>query len=140
MSDGSEIIGHKTYSDGHGRLLHEPLTRAEGDAIWNAAAAQERARAEAMPTEKDALSAFHQAATRLQELGWKSPIYCPKDGTAFDVIEVGSSGIHECFYLGDWPTGMWCIPCEGDIWPSRPALFKPRSTASPNRMEKPDGE
>lgn len=37
ISGGDEIVGHKTFSDGHGGFRHEPLTRAEGDAIIAAA-------------------------------------------------------------------------------------------------------
>ena len=80
-------------------------------------------RSEDMPTESDALRAMFQAYQRLRELGWRDAIYCPKDGSHFNAIEAGSTGIHDCSYDGEWPKGRWWI-YDGDIWPSRPILFK----------------
>ena len=77
-----------------------------------------------MPTEKDALDVLFQAYTRLRELGWNDAIYCPKDGSAFDVIEAGSTGIHTAHYEGAWPKGSWWVRDAGDLWPSRPILFR----------------
>lgn len=84
------------------------------------------ARAQAMPTEKDALNVMANALQRLKDLGWKDAIYCPKDGSTFLVIEVGSTGIHEGYYSGEWPDGHWWIhdPEDGDEYPSRPILWK----------------
>lgn len=56
-------------------------------------------------------------------------VYCPKDGTVFDAIEVGSTGIHPCHYDGEWPHGSWWTHEAGDLWPSRPCLFRKRSTS-----------
>ena len=82
-------------------------------------------RAEAMPTEKDAIAAMWSAYQRLKELGWNDAIYCPKDGKPFDVIEAGSTGIHECIYEGKWQNGRWWVVLSaGDQRPSRPVLFK----------------
>ncbi|MEQ8504630.1 MAG: hypothetical protein RIB80_04840 [Rhodospirillales bacterium] len=128
MSDGKQIVGNKTFSDGRGGFRHEPLTRDEADTIWTKAKALYDKRAADMPTERDALNALSQAYKRLTELGWKNAIYCPKDGSIFKVIEAGSSGIHDCSYWGEWPTGSWMIHAEGDLCPSHPILFKP----SPN--------
>jgi len=60
-----------------------------------------------------------------------SPIYCPKDGTTFNVLEAGSTGIFVAHYEGEWPTGSWWIHDEeyGDLSPSRPILFKPLTAA-----------
>jgi len=124
----SEIVGHKTFSIGDGTFRHEPITREEADAIWNAAKQQEQKRAEDMPTEQDAIRQMRDAHQRLKELGWRDAIYCPKDGSVFEVLEAGSSGIHDCFYTGKWPDGTWWIPAEGDLWPSRPILFRPKSS------------
>lgn len=66
---------------------------------------------------------MHDAYTRLTELGWWDASYCPKDGSHFQAIEAGSTGIHDCAYWGAWPTGGWNI-FDGDVWPSRPILFK----------------
>lgn len=81
-------------------------------------------RAAEMPTEKEALQVLQKAYTRLKELGFKDAIYCPKDGTTFDAIDANSTGIHDCFYSGEWPDGRWWIFEEGDQWPSRPILYR----------------
>lgn len=80
--------------------------------------------AEAMDTEADALRVMCAAYERLKQLGWNDAIYCPKDGSSFDVIEGGSSGIHRAHYEGEWPTGSWWIEEAGDLWPSRPVLYR----------------
>lgn len=113
-----------THSDGQGGFYHTPLTRAEGDAIWAACEAEKEKRAKDMPDEKAALKVMHEAYIRLRELGWHEASYCPKDGSMFNAIEAGSTGIFRCNYLGEWPKGSWWIYDEGDIWPSRPILFK----------------
>jgi hypothetical protein len=81
-------------------------------------------RAEEMPTEQDALSRMFECVQRLKELGWNDAMYCPKDGTVFNVIEAGSSGIHKAHYSGKWPDGACWIHDNGDLWPNRPILFK----------------
>jgi hypothetical protein len=90
---------------------------------WEAAKAR---RAEQMPTEHDCLRVMMEAYSRLKELGWNDAIYCPKDGTVFDAIGVGSFGIHACHYEGEWPSGCWWTHDAGDLRPSRPALFRKR--------------
>src|SRR5258708_7682666 len=92
------------------------LTAAEGEAIWEAAKKQQRERAERIPDEATALRVMQDAYTRLKELGWRDAIYCPKDGTRFQAIESGSSGVHHCYYHGKWPNGSWWIEDE-DTWP-----------------------
>lgn len=101
------------------------LTREEVEALFAVAEAQKAKRAADMPTEEHAIEAMFQAVQRLKELGWNDPIYCPKDGSTFDVIEVGSSGIHVASYFGEWPDGSWMVhDPDGDLWPSRPALYR----------------
>lgn len=114
------IVGHKTFGDGH----HEPLRQSEATALIAASDAAKARRAEQMPDEQAAINAMFEGWLRLKELGWKEAIYCPKDGTLFDAIESGSTGIHECRYDGDWPSGHWWIVADGDLWPSRPVLFR----------------
>ena len=87
-------------------------------------------RAEKMPTEKAALEQMFEAYTRLKEMGWNDAIYCPKDGTMFSSISAGSTGIHKCNYTGEWPTGSWWV-YDGDVWPSRPILWRPRKDDDP---------
>ena len=131
MTDApDDIVGHKTFStgerdeDGFPKHRHEPLTRAEADAMMNIADQQKQKRAENMPDEQSAIEAMFQAHYRLRELGWKEVIYSPKDGSPFKVIEAGSTGIHHCHYSGTWPDGMWNIEADGDLWPSRPILYR----------------
>lgn len=78
-----------------------------------------------MPTEQDALKVMFSAWERLKQLGWREAIYCPKDGTPFEVIEAGSTGIHTAHYEGAWPKGSWWVREAGDLWPSRPILYRP---------------
>jgi hypothetical protein len=122
IHDGSHdpIVGHSTFSDGH----HEPLRQSEAVAIMAASDAAKARRAEQMPDERAAIDAMFEAWLRLKELGWKEAQYCPKDGSRFDVIEPGSTGIHRCRYEGEWPKGSWWIEGDGDLWPSRPVLFR----------------
>lgn len=91
--------------------------------------AQEADRAKRMPDEQAALNVLFGAWLRLKELGWQDAEYCPKDGSEFKVIEAGSTGFHDCVYLGEWPTGGWWVH-DGDTYPSRPILWKPNSGMS----------
>lgn len=119
-----DIVGHKTFDTGeigeHGFpvLRHEPLTRAEGEALWQRAQEKERLRAERMPDEEAAIRALWDAHQRLRELGWNEPQYCPKDGTNFKVIELGSTGIFDCHYHGEWPDGLYMVSDERDVYPT----------------------
>ena len=94
--------------------------------LWERAKAAEAERATLMPTERDAIVAMWSAFQRLRELGWREAVYCPKDGTVFDAIEAGSTGIFPCHYGGEWPSGHWWAEDGGDLWPSRPILFRER--------------
>lgn len=135
-SDGQEAQRgdheNKTFDTGerdeHGLPVfrHEPLTAAEGEALWLAANAAQSKRAEQMPDEQSAINAMFNAWVRLKELGWNEPMYCPKDGTKFRVIENGSTGIFDCVYDGEWPKGHWTMFDEHDAYPSSiaPALYR----------------
>ena len=80
-------------------------------------------RAEKMPDEEAALRQMFEAYIRLKEMGFRDIQYCPKDGTAFHVVEVGSTGIHEASYKGEYPDGaLWVF--DGDMWPTNPCLFR----------------
>lgn len=83
--------------------------------------------ATAMPDERAALRVMFAAWEWLKDLGWREAIYCPKDGTTFDAIEVGSTGIHDCHYMGEWPNGGWWTHDAGDLWPSSPILFRKKA-------------
>ncbi len=100
------------------------LSPADAKALWDGAIEAEKAREAQMPGVEDALRVLMDAYTRLKELGWRDAIYCPKDGTAFEVIEPGSTGIFRCHYEGTWPDGSWWLYDDHDIYPSRPILFR----------------
>lgn len=119
--DRNKVVGHKTMADG----THTPLTRKEADALWKVIEANNRKRVKAMPTERAALEQFHSAYVRLKELGWRDIHYCPKDGRTFQVIEVGSTGVHVAHYESDGHIGTFWIHAEGDLWPSKPSLYRP---------------
>lgn len=93
-----------------------------------------------MPDDKAALDQMQDAYTRLKKLGWRDAIYCPKDGTEFDVIEAGSTGIFPCHYEGDWPNGCWWVSDGGDLWPSRPILYRLKATTPASPSLGGDGE
>ncbi len=95
-----------------------------GDALWQLAQEHREKRARDMPDAQAAVKAMMRAYNRLEDLGWRPAIYCPKDGTVFLAIEPGSTGIFDCHYEGEWPKGSWWLHDGGDLWPSRPALFK----------------
>ena len=100
------------------------MTSEDAEAIWKRCEAEREKRAADMPDERAAIRVMMQAFQRLKELDWREAIYCPKDGTEFDVIEAGSMGIHRCCYMGKWPTGSWILFDEGDSYPSTPILFR----------------
>jgi len=103
------------------------MTTTEIERMFAEFEAAEKARAVAMPDEKTALMVMFSAYQRLKELGFREAIYCPKDGTLFDAIEAGSTGIGTCNYYGEWPAGGWHMHEAGDLWPSNPILWRPKS-------------
>ncbi len=125
MSEEAEkIVGHKTMADGS----HKPLYESEANEIIEAIRVDEARREAAMPTEQAAIAHMFDGWLQLKDkFGWRDAIYCPKDGTIFDAIEIGSTGIHDCSYEGEWPNGRWWVHAEGDMWPSRPVLFRLKS-------------
>lgn len=100
-----------------------------GDKLWRSAQRAKRRREKQMPDERAAIAALFDAWVRLKDLGWREAEYCPKDGTVFDAIEVGSIGIHACHYQGTWPTGTWWVSDGNDLWPASPCLFRLQETA-----------
>ena len=116
----AQPVGHKTMEDGS----HEPLTRREADELWDHLEYAKARRTQLIPDETAALIVLMEAYKRLIDLGWSDAIYCPKDGSTFQVIEAGSTGIHDCHYDGEWPKGSWWVSDGGDLWPSRPILFR----------------
>lgn len=84
-------------------------------------------RAEILPTESEALRVMMCAYERLKELGWREPRYMPTDGSAFQAVELGSTGVHEA--TRDDAGRCWIFD-GGDTWPSTPFMFKPLAKAS----------
>lgn len=77
-------------------------------------------RAKELPDDQTAIRAMFRAYDRLRELGWREAQYCPKEnGTIFEVIEAGSTGIHKCYYEGEWPDGYYCVMDDRDVYPTR---------------------
>jgi hypothetical protein len=91
-----------------------------------------RARARQMKTVKDALDVVWVGWQRLKELGFNDACYCPKDGTPFEVVEAGSTGIFRCTYSGEWPDGLYLIEDGGDVYPTSRGglLWRPLPPAS----------
>jgi hypothetical protein len=87
-----------------------------------------RRSADLMPDEQAALRVLYMAWERLKYFGWNDPVYCPKDGTEFEVIELGSTGVFSGRYVGTWPDGMWEVMDDRDVYPTsrQPAMFRLR--------------
>jgi len=117
-----EFCGWATKTDGS----RVALSADEAKALFEACEAA-RAKTEAdMPTEKSALNELSRAFHRLKDFGWREAVYCPKDGSEFEVIEAGSTGVFRCRYDGTWPNGMWMTFDDSDVYPSSraPLLFR----------------
>jgi hypothetical protein len=112
--------GHMTMADGS----HVALSADEAKALWEATEAA-RAKSEAdFPDEQSTLREMCRAHHRMKDFGWREGIYSPKDGSEFEVIEAGSTGIFRCRYEGQWPDGMWMTSDDRDVYPSsRPPLM-----------------
>lgn len=66
-----------------------------------------------------ALSKLFEAWQKLKSLGWQEPRYFrfPEDGEEFELIELGSTGIHRAIRRNGY---YWV---DGD-WPSQPFLVR----------------
>jgi len=124
MSDIDRVVGHKTFINDAGEYSHTPLLQSEADELMARIDANEKRRKELMPDEAAAINLMFDAYQRLKELGWNDAQYCPKDGSTFDSIEVGSTGIHRSHYSGVWPNGVWYTYDRGDLWPAHPILYR----------------
>lgn len=120
IDDPNAPAGWRTMKDGS-RVV---ITRAEALEIHADLEKRLAERAERLPDERSAICAMFDAYDRLRELGWREAIYCPKDGSSFEVIEAGSTGIFRAHYEGEWPKGSWWLEDGGDVWPSRPILHR----------------
>lgn len=94
--------------------------------IWSDYERSKAERAEQFPEFKDCLQMMLKIKERLRDFGWNDGIHAPKNGTTFEVIEWGSTGVFDCSYSGDWPEGHW-VTCDGhDLYPSSsaPLMFR----------------
>lgn len=93
--------GWKTMANG----THQPISAEEADAIMDRVRADDARRRKAIPDAISALATMMDAWVRLKDEGWREGIYCPKDGSEFAAIQLGSSGIFAAHYSGEWPKG-----------------------------------
>ena len=119
-----EVCGHKTFYSPERGYWHEPLTKAEATELLASAERARISREQSMPDTESAIRVLFEAQQRLKDLGWREVQYCPKDGSHFEVIEPGSTGIFRGSYVGEWPTGGWWIDDEDGGCPSHPILFR----------------
>lgn len=127
-----KFYGSATMTDGS----RVELTEQQAEALWKSAEASRAVIEVKYPDEASCLKAMCEAFHRLKDFGWSEAMYCPKDGSSFDAIEAGSSGIHRCHYSGDWPNGSWWVADAGDLWPSSPILFRLDPEAEAKRKQK----
>lgn len=120
MTDDREYSGSGRLADGSRVMFTPEMAKA----LWEASeAAQAKAKID-FPDEQTALREISRAMQRLRDFGWSDGIYCPKDGSEFEIIEAGSTGVFRCRYDGEWPDGMWMTFDDCDVYPSsRPPLM-----------------
>lgn len=128
MTEDNEYSGSARLADGS----RVEFTAEQAKALWEASERASAKLATDMPTEGDALREMMRAYERLKQLGWRDAVYCPKDGSMFDAIEIGSTGIHRASHDGKY---CW-IHEAGDLWPSRPILFRLDPEAETARQQK----
>ena len=104
----------------------KPTAPAEAQALWDQANKRDAEIDARLPDERSAIVAMFEAFDRLRRLGWRDAMYCPKDGTAFLIIEPGSTGVFDCAYVGEWPDGYYISSDERDSYVAHPILFKPK--------------
>lgn len=76
--------------------------------------------------EQHAIDDFFDAYQRLKALGWREIPYAPKrEDIWFEVIEPGSTGIHQCKYQERPTRGSFWVWDAYDRYPSHPVLWRP---------------
>ena len=110
-------------------------TAEEWDAMLAEIAAEKAAREARMPDEATALRQMFDAWTRLKELGFKEARYGPR-GVTVEVIEIGSTGIHQGYMDEKSESCLYWLFDNGDLWPSRPILYRTLSATAPSATEK----
>lgn len=89
MSDDKQFSGAMTTIDGK----RVALTPEQAKAMWQQIEHEDAKRALALPSSLDCLKAMCSAEGRMKQLGWRDGRYCPRDGSAFAVCQVGSTGM-----------------------------------------------
>lgn len=107
-------------------------TEEQAAAIFEAIKERDEDRAARMPDVQAALSQASIARERLQSLGWRDGIYCPKDGADFALVQWGSTGIHRGHYMGTWPDGH--VYCGDFLIRPEGMMFKPIENLTPREV------
>lgn len=107
-------------------------TQEQAAAIFEAIKERDEERAARMPDFQAALSQASIARERLQSLGWREGIYCPKDGSDFALVEWGSTGIHRGYYMGKWPDGH--VYCGDFLMRPEGMMFKLIENLTPHEV------
>lgn len=92
---------------------------------WEESSKKERTERESWGTQ--GMKDIHKLTVELQNDGWRSAAYCPKDGSMFLAWCPTMAAPCMCNYQGEWPNGKWWIYVDGDTWPQNPGpvLWKP---------------
>lgn len=69
------------------------------------------------------LSMFNGYRALIDHHGWREIMYAPKDGTPFEVITVGSTGVFPARWLGE-KDDLLFVEEAGDLWPAQAMLFR----------------
>lgn len=97
--------------------------------ILRVAEEQKKLRAKQLPDYQECIRLMIQIRLRLEEMGWKSGTYAPKDGTYFEAIVAGFAGPSQCVWLG---SGFF-IADKGDLWPAEPFMWRTQPPAMTGR-------
>jgi len=89
MIEDEKYHGHMTMADG----THITLSGDEVAALLEQFRIADERDDSDMPDSISAVRLMERARNRLSRLGWQPASYCPKDGSAFAVMEAGSTGI-----------------------------------------------
>ncbi len=109
----SEYHGYVTNLDGS----HEPLTKEQASAIWEACERSAEERARLMPTSDDAMRVILDAQQRLNALGWWQGLgFRIGRGSQCAVREYGSTGIWSGWVDDE---GKYVHYCDGVSQPRR---------------------
>lgn len=96
-TENKDYSGSMTTMDGR-RIA---LTSDQAKSMWEQCEKADRDRAEKYHDSAACLDAMLSAECRLKQLGWRNGRYCPRDGNAFAVCQVGSTGMWKGFWSED---------------------------------------